>query len=303
MKSTIPTYVLITAAKNEEDFIEKTIKSVINQTILPQKWIIVSDGSTDKTNEIVEKFLSKNKFIQLIKKDGDKARNFGSKARAVRLAYELIKNLDFEYIGNLDADVSFDPEYYENILNEFEKDLNLGVSGGIRYDLINGEFRKLKCAPDSVGGPFQLFRRKCYDDIGGYIPLRFGGIDAVAETTARMKGWKVKHFPEYKIYHYRQTGSANNNIIRQRFRAGLRNYSIGYHPIFQILKLLNTIFEPPILIGGFFISMGYSWGAIKRYEMPLSDEFKVYLRSEQLNKIKSSLGIKQSKIIHTYKHK
>jgi hypothetical protein len=150
----------------------------------------------------------------------------------------------------------------------------------------------LDCAPDSVGGPFQLFRRACYEEIGGYKPLRFGGIDAVAETSARMMGWEVKHFPQYKVLHHRQTGSVNNNIIKQRFRAGLRNYSIGYHPLFQILKLKNNIFIQPYIFGSFFILLGYIWGAIKRYEMPISNEFKEYLRSEQLNKIKIGLRLK-----------
>jgi hypothetical protein len=177
-------------------------------------------------------------------------------------------------------------------LTEFEKDLNLGISGGIRYDLIKDKFYKLDCAPDSVGGPFQLFRRKCFEEIGGYKPLRFGGIDAVAEISARMMGWEVKHFPKYKIYHYRQTGMANKSIIKQRFKAGLRNYSIGYHPIFQLLKSSRDFFIKPYFIGSALILAGYFWGAIKRYEMPISKEFKVYLRNEQINKIKTGFLLK-----------
>ena len=285
-------YILITPAKNEEDYIEKTIKSVINQTIIPKKWIIVSDGSTDKTDEIIERYLLKYKFIELLKKKGDDVRNFGAKARSISLAYQEVRKLDFEYVGNLDADVSFNRDYYENILKEFNANPKLGIAGGLRYDLINNKFYKLECAPDSVGGPFQLFRRECYEKIGGYKPLRFGGIDAVAETSARMMGWEVKHFPEYKVFHHRQTGSAHNNIIKQKFRAGLRNYSIGYHPLFQLLKLKSNVFLRPYFFGSLFLLSGYIWGAIKRYEMPISKEFKEYLRSEQLNKIRASLKIK-----------
>jgi glycosyltransferase involved in cell wall biosynthesis len=289
MESKMPTYVLLTAAKNEEMFIEKTIKSVIIQTYLPKKWIIISDGSTDKTDDIIEAYLAENKFIQLIKKKSDKNRNFGSKASAITFAYEKIKDLDFEFIGNLDADVSFNSDYYENILKEFVLNSKLGVAGGLRYDLVKDKFYKLKCAPDSVGGPFQLFSRDCFEKIGGYKPLRFGGIDAVAETSARMLGWEVKHFPKYKIFHHRQTGTANSNIIQQKFKAGLRDYSIGYHPLFLLLKSISNVFERPYIVGSFFVLCGYIWGSLKRYQIPISNEFKDYLRKEQLNKIKKRI--------------
>jgi len=179
-------YVLITPAKNEEQFIEKTIQSVVKQTILPKKWIIVSDGSTDKTDSIIEKYTSLYPFIELLRKSNSGTRNFGAKAKAILFAYEKLQGLKFDLIGNLDADVSFDPDYYEYIIREFVLNPKLGIAGGLRYDLIKDKFYPLECAPDSVGGPFQLFRRSCYEEIGGYKPLLFGGIDAVAETSARM---------------------------------------------------------------------------------------------------------------------
>lgn len=297
----MPNYVLITPAKNEQDFIEKTLESVTTQIILPLKWIIVSDGSTDNTDSIVERYSSRFNFIELIKKNTSAGRNFGAKADAIALAYQEIKKLDFEYIGNLDADVSFLPDYYKNILKEFELNPRLGIAGGLRYDLIKNNFYKLNCAPDSVGGPFQLFRRACYEEIGGYKPLRFGGIDAVAETSARMMGWEVRHFPQNKVYHYRQTGMANKNIFKQKFRVGLRNYSIGYHPLFHILKLKKYLFESPYIIGSFIGLAGYIWGAIKNYEMPVSVEFKNYLRREQMDKLKTGLGINKIKRLITNK--
>lgn len=283
----LQSYILISSAKNEEKFIEKTIQSVINQTILPKKWIIVNDGSTDSTEEIVTKYCSKYNFINLINKRAEDKRNFGAKARAITLAYQKVKNLEFDYVGNLDADISFDPDYYENILIEFEKNSKLGIAGGIRYDLMDGKFIKLKTAPDSVGGPFQFFRRQCFEEIGGYLPLRFGGIDAVAEISARMHSWQVKHFPQYKVYHYRLTGFANTNILAQRFKMGLRNYSIGYDPLFQFLKIVSIDFLKPYLLGSLLIYLGFLWGAIRRYKMPISKEFKQYLRKEQRAKIKA----------------
>lgn len=280
-------YVLITPARNEADHIEKTLDSVVKQTILPKKWVIVSDGSTDKTDEIVNKYVSKYNFIELIRKENDENRNFGSKARAISIAYNVLKELDFGFIGNLDADVSFDANYYEKILSEFDTNPRLGIAGGIRYDLNNGKFNKLECAPDSVGGPFQLFRRECYEGIGGYIPSKFGGIDAIAEITARMNGWEVKMFPQYQILHYRATGTAINNVFKQKFKVGLKFYSLGYHPIFQLMRLYKTIKLKPFFLGSLMTLFGYLWGAIRRFPRPVSKEFIKYLRSEQLKKMKS----------------
>lgn len=285
MNVKIPAYVLLTSARNEEEFIEKTINSVINQTILPKIWIIVNDGSTDSTEKIINKYCSKYDFISLISNNNTEKRNFGAKARAIKLAYQTVTNIEYDYIGNLDADVSFDQDYYKNVINEFEKDDKLGIAGGIRYDLKDNEFVKLNTAPDSVGGPIQFFRKECFEKIGGYIPLRFGGIDAVAETSARMYGWKVKHFPQYKVYHYRLTGFAKSNIFTQRFNMGLKNYSIGYHPLFQFFKIISTDFMKPYIISSLLILIGYIWGAIRRYKIPISKEFKAYLRKEQMNKI------------------
>jgi len=294
-------YVLITPARNEADYIEKTITSVINQTFLPQKWIIVSDGSTDGTDEIVNKYVPKYNFIELMRKNNDENRNFGSKARAISLAYNELKELDFEFIGNLDADVSLESNYYEKILSEFDTNPRLGIAGGIRYDLTDGKFYKLECAPDSVGGPFQLFRRECYEGIGGFKPSKFGGIDAIAEITARMNGWEVKMFPQYQILHYRATGTAINNVFKQKFKIGLKFYSLGYHPVFQLLRIYKTIKLKPFFLGSLITLFGYLWAVIRRFPRPVSNEFVKYLRSEQIQKMKSFTRLRLQKFLRRVK--
>jgi cellulose synthase/poly-beta-1,6-N-acetylglucosamine synthase-like glycosyltransferase len=191
MKENKPKYALMTAARNEQAFIEKVIRSVISQTILPVKWIIVNDGSKDRTQEIVTKYLKEHTFIELVTVSGDSTRNFGSKARALQYAYKKLSKIDFEYIGNLDADVAFDKDYYERLLEKFNAHSKLGIAGGKRYDRHNNKFKLVRNANNSVGGPFQFFARKCYEDIGGYMPMQHGGIDSVAEIKARKMGWKV----------------------------------------------------------------------------------------------------------------
>ena len=118
-------YVLITAARNEEAYIEKTINSVISQTILPRKWVIVSDGSTDRTDQIVNKYAAKHDFIQLVHISGSTQRNFRSKVNAINIGYERLKHIEYEFIGILDADVSFKSDYFESILREFQKNPKL----------------------------------------------------------------------------------------------------------------------------------------------------------------------------------
>lgn len=281
-------YALITPARNEEEFIEKTIQSVVAQTITPQAWVIVNDGSTDSTADIVEKYKTDNPFIQLINIAGDSDRNFGSKAKAVEYAYEQLADKEFDYIGNLDADISFDPDYYENILNELEANPQLGLAGGIRYDWHekDGQFKLVRPSSNSVGGPIQLFRRDCWEAIGGYMALPYGGIDAVAEISTRMKGWEVRSFPQYQVYHHRETGTAKRSPSQARFRAGIRDYTIGYHPLFELTRAVKWLAKPPYIIGGIYMMAGYLYAMLKGIERPVSDELVNYLHDEQMGRLR-----------------
>ncbi|MCB9058441.1 MAG: glycosyltransferase family 2 protein [Calditrichae bacterium] len=279
-------YALFTAAKNEEAFIKKTLESVVSQTKLPVKWIIVSDGSTDHTNEIVENYSDKYNFIELISISKQEQRNFGSKAKALETAYSKLKIFDFEFIGNLDADVSFNQHYFEKILLKFKENPQLGIAGGVRYDWHGDQFRIVKSARNSVGGPFQFFRKKCYDEIGGYLALQYGGIDAVAEIMARYKGWEVESFPEMHVYHYRRTGSATGSFIKTRFRYGIKNYMIGYHPVYELIRAIRQSPTKPIIVGSISQLVGFFYAMHKRLKRPVSNEFVKFLRTENLQTLK-----------------
>jgi GT2 family glycosyltransferase len=274
-------YVLITAARNEEAYIGVTLAAVIAQHTLPAKWIIVSDSSTDRTDAIVESYAAHYSFIELRRLDSRESRNFGAKADAVQAAYGSLQETDFDYVGNLDADVSFGPDFYQNLIAEFENNAKLGVAGGTRYDLINGSFHKVRCSRSSVGGPFQMFRRRCFTDIGGYRPLPCGGIDAVAETMARMKGWEVESFPDIKAYHHRYTGTASTGVLRSRFKAGIRDYLLGYDPLFHFLRTIRNLPDHPVVLGSSMWLGGFLWAALNRKQRPVPESFVRYLRSEQ----------------------
>jgi biofilm PGA synthesis N-glycosyltransferase PgaC len=280
-------YALITPARNEAAYIRKTLDSVVNQTLQPVRWVIVNDGSTDETGEIVREYTERHDFIDLIDVDGDEQRNFGSKSKAVAFAYEKLSNTDFDYIGNLDADISFDPDYYLRIVSALEANPRLGVAGGIRYDYKDGEFELVDCARNSVGGPIQFFRRECFEAIGGYQALPYGGIDAVAESTARMLGWEVRSFPEYRVYHHRATGTQNRSVWEARYRAGIRDYTIGYHPIFEIARTVKYLIQKPYILGALLTMAGYLSAWVRRMERPVSDELIDFLHREQLGRLKT----------------
>jgi len=170
-----PVYVLITAARNEGRYIEKTIESIGRQTILPFKWIIVNDGSNDNTQDIINKYLFDYKFIEYKFIDSNNNRNFASKVYAIKRAEEMLIPIRYDYIGILDADITLAKSYYEKVLKIFENNYNLGIAGGVLKEYCRGKFENRIYSSWSVSGGIQLFRRECYEDIGGLIPLKLGG--------------------------------------------------------------------------------------------------------------------------------
>jgi len=279
-------YVLITAARNEEAFIEKTIQSVIAQTILPKKWVIVSDGSMDRTDEIVLKYAKERDWIELIRTPERKERHFAGKAHAFNTGYERVKHLTPDVIGNLDADISFGEDFFEYLLDKFENIPELGVAG---TDFAEGDFYSFKSSyisPHHVNGQCQLFRRKCFDEIGGYIPIKGGGIDWVAVTTARMNGWKTYSFPDRAYIHHRKMGTGDSSILRARFDTGKKDYFCGAHPVWQIFRATFQTSRKPYLIGGLFLFLGYIWAWVTNADRPISRELMNFNRQEQMTRLR-----------------
>ena len=279
-------YVLITAARNEEAYIEKTIKSVVSQTILPKRWVIVSDGSTDCTDIIVKKYLKSYDFIQLLRKENDSSRNFASKVYAIRAGIEHLSDIEYDFIGNLDADISFQKNYYERILTKFRENPRLGIAGGILFEAFRGKWiRQFTSTRWSVSGPIQMFRRQCYEDICGYIPLKLGGEDTFAEVMARMRGWEIKTFPDIKVFHHRRTGTENSNILSARFIQGVREYSSGNHLLFEMAKCISRVREKPYLLGSLLRAIGYFYAFIRKEPKVVSNNIICYTRHEQIERL------------------
>ena len=282
-------YVLMTAACNEEKYIHRTLQSVLSQTVLPQRWIIVSDGSTDRTAEIVARYAKKYRFIHFIQVLRPPGRNFISKVLALRAGSRLLEDVSFDFIGNIDADVSVEAFYFESLLDYFEQDPSLGLAAGFVYEKCQGEFRVRNIdRVYSVCHAAQMVRRECYVAIGGYAALKYGGEDWYAQTSAKMHGWRVKAFPALKIMHHRHTGAAEG-LLRDRFRLGRLAYSFGSHPLFEAIKSLRLIPNKPLLIGALVRFIGFVSPYFQAESRVVSDQFVAFLRNEQRERIYSSL--------------
>ena len=282
-------YVLITPARNEERFIANTLESMAAQTLLPERWVIVDDGSTDRTTEIVENYAKRHPWIELVQRPQHLDRSFAGKVHAFNAGLERVKSLEFEVIGNLDADLSFDPDYLEFLMERFSQDSNLGVAGTPftedgGYDSARDSFE----GENHVAGGCQLFRRKCFEDVGGYVPNAAGGIDWIAVTTARMKGWKTRSFAEKRFHHYRTLGTAEKSNWAASFSYGEKDYYLGGSPLWQLFRVVYRSTKQPL--DGAALFSGYVCAAIKRIERPVTSELMRFHRREQMRKLNAILA-------------
>jgi glycosyltransferase involved in cell wall biosynthesis len=283
-------YVLITPAHNEEAFIQKTLDSMVAQTLLPERWVIVDDGSTDRTAEIVESYEKQYPWMELLRRPRGSDRSFAGKVYAFNLGLNRAASLTFEVLGNLDADLSFDPDYLAFLMEKFLADPNLGVAGtpftqNGGYDTVHDSFE----GENHVAGGCQLFRRRCFEAIGGYVPNRIGGVDWIAVTTARMKGWKTRSFSEKRFHHYRSLGTAGRSGLAAKFSYGEKDYYLGGSPLWQLFRVAYRMTKRPILIDGLALLLGYCWAAIRRVERSVTPELMRFHRREQMKKLRAIL--------------
>jgi glycosyltransferase involved in cell wall biosynthesis len=286
----LPSYVLVTPARNEAPYIEKTIESVVAQTILPLRWVIVSDGSTDGTDEIVRRFVDKHDWIDLVSLPQRGERNFAGKVAAVNAGQARVAGLKYDVIGNLDADVSFDEEYFAFLLGKLAENPALGLVGTPYGDPLNDPYDYRYVSSDHVTGPCQLFRRECFEAIGGYMPVKGGAIDRIADISARMKGWKTRTFTEKVYLHHRATGTSQQGVLTSKFKDGSKDYSVGTSPIWELFRMAYQMTKKPLILGGLMTGAGYVWSVVRRVERPVSAEMVEFCRREQMKRLKAFLS-------------
>lgn len=284
-------YIIITPAYNEEKNIEKTLSSVVRQSLLPFQWVIISDGSTDGTDDIIKKYQMEFDFITFLRIDREKKHSFGAKVHAINYGYERVKDNDYDFIGILDADVSFDAGYFQKLINRFHENPKLGIGGGNIVQYIDGQYEARKKDINTVAGAVQFFRRECFEISGGFIPIEYGGEDAAVEFIARMNGWIVQTFADLEVIHYGFVGRGSGTRLKARFKWGKMNYVLGYHPLYECIRCIYRASEKPFLLGSFYELIGFFSAWIKKEAKQLPPEVISFLRKEQLYKIFSLLRI------------
>jgi glycosyltransferase involved in cell wall biosynthesis len=285
-------YVIVSPARNEAKFIDLTLSSVVAQTELPIKWIVVSDGSTDGTDEIVNRYAEKHSFIELLRLPERRERDFAGKVYAFRAGYERVKQLDHNVLVSLDADISFEPDYFEFLLGKLAGNPALGLVGTPFQELSGQVYDYKFVSIEHVSGACQVFRRECFEAIGGYVPIKGGSIDHVAVISARMRGWQTRTFLEKVCTHHREIGTAQQGTLKSKFKVGVKDYRIGNHPLWEAFRVAYQMTRTPRTVGGVALGIGYTWAAVRRLERPVPRELVQFHRKEQLDRLKRKLGLR-----------
>jgi len=282
----LPAYVVVTPARNEERSIELTIQSVLAQTVRPLKWVIASDGSTDGTDDIVKKHAVQHEWIELLRMPEREERHFAGKVFAFNAGLDRMKKLPYEVIASLDADISFDEGYFAFLLEKLVADPALGLVGTPFQEMSNETYDYRFVNIEHVSGACQVFRRECFEAIGGYVPVRGGAIDNIAVISARMKGWRTRTFTDKVCVHHREMGTAQRSAWKARFKFGAKDYAIGNHPLWELFRTVYQMTKKPLFLGGAALGAGYVWAFLRGAERPVSGELMRFHRREQMQRLK-----------------
>jgi glycosyltransferase involved in cell wall biosynthesis len=290
-------FALITPARNEAALIAATIRAVIAQTVRPVRWIIVSDGSTDGTDEIVGGFAREHDWIELLRMPGQRERQFAAKAQCFNAGYQRLAGTDYDFIGNLDADITFAPDYFEFLFDRFHAQPNLGVAGTPFLDH-HAEperhgYAHALAHREHVSGACQIFRRACFESVGGYVPVPGGAIDWIAVTTARMNGWQTRTFTEKTCLHHRPLGTARDRPLLVPFHYGRKAHYVGGHPVWALLRGGFQMRNRPWIIGGLLFQLGFFWSMVTGTRRVVSAELMAFHRGEQWRRLRAILPFRR----------
>jgi poly-beta-1,6-N-acetyl-D-glucosamine synthase len=291
-------YLLISSCRNESAYIEGLIDAIAAQTIQPLRWVVVDDGSSDDTYARCIAKARSLPFLQVVRMPGGRPRTFSSKVFALQHACEKIADTEAEFIGVIDADIRIEPSYYEQLIKLMGSDLRLGLGGGtVLESSTDGVANTRKGSEDfHVPGGVHFFRRECFRQVGGYVPIDAGGEDTIAEVMAMMHGWKVHAFTELTALHLRPEGVGSANVLARGIRWGRRFYLIGYHPLFYLCRCLRRWNQRPFLIGSYCQILGFLVAAYKAEERPVSAAFVRFHRGLQMQRLRDALSPFRSRV-------
>lgn len=277
----------MTPAKDEVRHIERTLKSMVAQTHRPLMWIVVDDGSSDGTCEIVQKYADIHDFIRPIRAERVTSRATGTaEVRAFNRGFQLVRNETFGCIVKLDADLSFDADYFEHLLCHFDEDPKLGIASGIYLESRSGDdWQEIVMPSYHAAGASKVIRKQCFEEIDGFVEQR--GWDTVDEIRANARGWTTGHFGELKMKHWKPEGTGMG-LLHTSYMHGEIYYRMQGGFLFFAIKTLRRLFEKPYVLGGGSMLWGYIHALLKGCEPLVTPaEGKCYRRllNQRLRKI------------------
>lgn len=283
----MPRYIIVTPVKNEAKYIEQTLTSIQNQTVQPYKWIIVNDGSTDRTREIVLNFARSYQPIMLVDRQSrDPKRKRGQGVvEAFYAGYQKIQQESYDYVVKLDGDLKLPPDFFEKIFCECDKNPRLGIASGVSYIQKNQQWEPERAARGYTYGETKVYRKKCFEEIGGL--MRWMGWDGIDHIKAVMHGWEASSFSHIIFYHLRPEGRGTG-ALKANYERGLGCYFMGYHPIFFFLRAIKTMRSAPYIVGGLTMMFGYVKSRLAKSNQISDPKFIAFLRKNQINRIRSA---------------
>lgn len=276
-------YVIVTPVRDEEKYLEATIRAVSLQSVLPAEWVIVNDGSTDRTGESIDSYAVQWPWIHAVHRPNRGFRKAGGGVvEAFYDGYNALRCEDWDFIVKLDGDLTFSPTYFEECFTHFRNEPKLGIGGGEIYHEVDGKLTLEVNPKFHVRGATKIYRRACWEAIGGLIPAT--GWDTVDEVKANMLGWHTRAFEDLHLLHHRLTGTADG-LVRDRVKHGVACYVSGYHPFFVTASCVRRLAQKPYLVGSAAIAYGFLKGYFTQLPQVKDASFIHYIRSQQLRRL------------------
>jgi biofilm PGA synthesis N-glycosyltransferase PgaC len=276
-------YVIISPVRDEEKFIAGTVRSVAEQTVRPAEWVIVNDGSSDRTGEILDSVAAEHSWIRVVHRANRGFRKSGGGVvEAFNDGYKALAVKDWDFIVKLDGDLTFAPDYFEKCFDQFQQDPRLGIGGGTIYNMFDGKGEIEEVPKFHVRGATKIYKRECWEAIGGLWVAP--GWDTIDEVKANMLGWTSRSFDEIPLNQQRPTGTAESRW-KDLVKCGRARYVSGYHPLFMAGSCFVRLLRAPFIVGSAGLLYGYVTGYLKHLPQVDDPGFIRYLRDQQLRRL------------------
>ncbi len=280
-------YIIISPVKDEQAYVRRTIESVISQTLRPTIWLIVDDGSSDETPHIINEYSSKYPWIKILTLNRRGVRKIPAEIRAFNEGYKLVEDEAFDFIIKLDCDLSFNPDYFERLLERFNRDKLLGIASGVYLEQKRNAWVPVKMPDYHTTGASKVVRAKCFKDIGGFVNER--GWDTLDEIRAQMKGWKTCHFPDLEMYHLKNEGSGLGYLSVNAMHGEIYYLVGGSKPFFCLKAVHRVMTGRPLFLGGFSMAYGYLKAYLCRRDLVVTKEEADFYRKTLNKRIKDKM--------------